>query len=351
MLTDALSNRDARARRAAVMTLGRLREDAVDAIPQIAGMVDDADEAVGNAAAGVLVNNFGELAVPAVAALVGQTTVVERRRTILVNNVLVPIGARALPALNFYVAINPGARVSFNPVFNRYSNYVPPVVVAPTGAAAGYYRDLTNRLRQWENKEQFLDHALLAKELKMSDREFKAFLKRLDRDGDGKISRHEYEHWAHDHAKQFAKAEEARKVLHEANERLRQNAEAERKKALHDAQAKLQSINSEKAKHPDARKLVEDRLKAQQKKAQNLNASAHKAMLAKQRELNKAQRHQSPVARQLVPHKPAAPRPAANRKPPDRRPVVHHGGGRPAPHAPPGGGGHAPKGGGGKKHK
>ena len=58
-----------------------------------------------------------------------------------------------------------------------------------------------------------------------------------DRNGDGKISPHEYERWAHNHANQLAKEDHARKAVQDAQALLRNNVAKNTKTAQQQAAA------------------------------------------------------------------------------------------------------------------
>ncbi len=192
MLSEALRNRNVVARRMAINSLSAMGDNAIDAAPVLAGMVDDAD--VGVAAADAL-NGLGDLAVPVIAAAVGSPTIVDARRVVL-QNLLVRIGPGGLPAINYYVNQYPRARVYFNPVLNQLIVRANPYVRTPLTDpfALGYYRDYVNQFRALEHADrQLLNLEKAQQKLNMNAAAFKAFLKRVDRNGDGQVSRAEYD--------------------------------------------------------------------------------------------------------------------------------------------------------------
>jgi hypothetical protein len=324
--------------------------DAIESVPDLAGMVDDPE--VGEAAAKVLANNFGDLAVPGIATVLAGPTLIDNRRAVL-QNVLVRIGPGALPALNYYVGRYPAARVYFGPVFNQL-NVLPPyrfvrdIPVDPFARVAynAYYRDYVGRFRAWEHADRrFLDLEKAREGLKLDSLAFKAFLKKVDRDGDGRISRDEYERWAHDHSHQLAKEDQARKALHDAQKNLHYRVASTTKDSLHTA-AIVKKSPVGAAKNSDQRAAAEAQLRRQRAKAAPQNHKAHQDLINKQRALAKVQRHAPaanhapPPTKRVQPTRPQPQRPVAHAKPPTRKPVVHrpvaH---RPTPPPPPRGGG------------
>jgi HEAT repeat protein len=340
MLAEALRNRNQVARRMAIASLGNMGADAIEAVPDLAGIVDDAN--VGAAAAAVLANNFGDLAVPGIATVLASPTIVDNRRLAL-QNVLVRIGPAALPAITYYVGRYPGSRVYFGTVINQL-NVLPPAGVVwgvPVDPfARAYYWDYVNRFNAWLDLDRkFLNLEKARLGLKMDEAAFKAFLKRVDRDGDGRISKAEYERWAHDHAKQLAKEDQARKALQAAQKNLHNNVATTTKAAQDQAKAIVRNAPKTVAKNTDQRAAAEASLRRMRTKAAPQNLKAQQDLINKQRALTKVQRH-APAAKsapaptkRMQPRQPPPQRPVAHAKPPTRKPVVH----RPPP--PPRGGG------------
>jgi serine/threonine protein kinase/HEAT repeat protein len=328
MLSEALRNRNVVARRMAISSLAAMGDNAIDAAPVLAGMVDDPD--VGAAAADAL-NNLGDLTVPAIAAALGSPTIDENRRIIL-QNLLVRIGPAALPAINYYVNRYPGARAYFNPVFNQLKVSTNTYVRAPLTDpyAQGYYRDYVGRLRALEHADrQFLNLEKAQQKLNMNEAAFKAFLRRVDRNGDGEISRAEYERWAHDQANVLAREDHARNAVQNAEKKLHNQLAKSTTDAQKQAALVRHTPSGAAKKNTEQRAAAAAAVRAMQKKAQPLQAQAHRDLLNKQHALSQVQRHAPAAKHAPAPTKRMAPaRPPVHRaappKPPTRNPVVHH---------------------------
>ncbi len=300
MLSEALRNRNVVVRRMAINSLAAMGDNALDAAPVLAGMVDDPD--VGAAAVDALENSLDDLAVPVIAATLNSPAIIDNRRVVL-QNLLVRI--------------------------RRRSTVVEGVPADPLAAA--YYNDYVGRFRKWEQANSaFLNLERARLGLKMDEAAFRSFLKRVDRNRDGKVSRTEYERWAYEHATLLAKEDHARKAVQDAEKRLYSQLAISTMEAQKLASAVVRHIPSAPAKKSvDLWAFEEARLRAMRKKAQPLQALAHRDLLNKQRALAQVQRH-APAAKnapaptkRMVPGRPPVHR-AAPPKPPTRRPVVHH---------------------------
>jgi HEAT repeat protein len=327
MLSEALRNQNLVARRMAINSLTAMGDNAIDAAPVLAGMVDDPD--LGAAAADAL-NGIGDLAVPVIAAALGSATIVDNRRLAL-QNLLVRIGPGGLPAINYYVNRYPRARVYFNPVFNQLNVSGRTYVRGPlTDAyAQGYYRDYVGRLRALEHADrQFLNLEKAQQKLNMNAAAFKAFLRRADRNGDGQVSRAEYEHWAHNHANLLAKEDHARKAVQDAEKKLHSQLAKSTTDAQKQAALVRHTPSGAAKKNTEQRAAAAASVRAMQKKAQPLQAQAHRDLLNKQHALSQVQRHAPAAKHAPAPTRRMAPaRPPVHRaapKPPTRNPVVHH---------------------------
>jgi HEAT repeat protein len=338
ILASALAANNKYKRRTAIASLANMGADAIEAVPAIAGVVaSDPDEGVANAAAEALANNFEDLAAPGLAAALASPTIIDNRRA-LVQNTLVRIGPRALPAVNYYVGrYGLASNVYFNSVVTRLRaiDLVPWVRTVPVDpflrrSYLAYYGDYVGRFRGWlDARGQYLNLEKVRAGLKMDGNSFKYFLNRLDRDGDGRISRAEYERWAHDHASQLAKEDHARKALLESQKSLRSNVAANTKAAQEQAAAVVRQTKGTVAKNTNQRAAAEAQLRSMRKKALPQQAKAQQDLINKQRALARVQR-QTPAAKHApAPTKRVQPvRPVVNRpvpqKPPTRKPVVHH---------------------------
>jgi HEAT repeat protein len=331
LLVEALRNNNKVVRRMAIASLGSMGADAIEAVPTLAGMVDDAD--VGEVAAAALAENFGDLAVPAIAAALGSSTIIDNRRVAL-QNLLVRIGPSGLPALNYYVSRYPAARVRFNTVFNQL-NVLPPatfVRVAPVDPFAArayntYYNDFIARSRAWYNpKGEYLNLEKARLGLGVNHAAFKRLLVRMDRNGDGQISRSEYERWTHDRASQLAREDLARKNLVAAQINLHKQVTQSTKAAQ---QAAAQVVRHSLADSATKSAAAESQLRSMNKKALPQQLDAHKQLINSQRALARLQRHAPATNRAPAPTKRVQPvRPPVNtavaqRKPPTRSPMVH----------------------------
>ncbi len=325
MLAEALRNRNKVARRMAIACLAGMGSGAIEAVRDLAAMVDDPD--VGEAAAAALANNFGDRAVPAIAAALVSPTAGQNRRGVL-ESVLVRIGPSGLPALNHYVTRYPGARTRFDTVLRQLRALPPDSIVRGVPSdpiALAYYRDYVGRFRAWENQErQELDLNRAQVGLRMDAIAFKALVKRMDRDGDERISRAEYERWSNDHANRLAKEHQARKALLAAQKDLHDSIARFRSDSEKYAASIVRQLASDPAEQADRRASAETQLRRMQRKAHAQIATAYQELLEEQNVLAKTQRLAGPdVMAVPVPPMPRKPIKPVATKPPKRKPTVH----------------------------
>jgi HEAT repeat protein len=345
ILASALSANDKVKRRTAIASLGIMGADAVDAAPALAAVVaSDPDVTLANLAAETLAARLGDFAVPALAGVLASPTIIDNRRGV-VQNALIRIGPGALPGLNYYVGRYPAFanNAHFKQVFNQINNihatpWAPRIDPYLRGYYDPYYRDYLARAGAWyDAKGHYLDLAKAQKGLGLDGNSFRSFLKRVDRNGDGQISRQEYDRWAHEHATQLAREDHARKAVYDAQKTLRNNLAASTKAAQQQAAAIVRHVparataakTATSAKSTDQqRAAAEAQLRSMRKKAQPQQVKAQQDLISKQRALARVQR-QAPSARHAPqPTRRAQPvrqtHPQVGNKSVNRRPVVHH---------------------------
>jgi HEAT repeat protein len=224
ILAEALKDPRVETRRAAAEVLGLMGSEARDVIPTL---IAGADDPAMRKDVVVALEKIGSESVPTlVRALAGERDSV---RQSAIGDALVQLGPDALPALNF-VLKNP--RPEIREVAARTRDRI---VVVPgeesgeelTGRAGLIFTELRGQFNVFDaNKDEFLDKAELAVAFrgpKAMPPEFKGvptakdlrnnpdawFLAQLDRDGDDRISRAEFDRWARDYALAMSRAADA----------------------------------------------------------------------------------------------------------------------------------------------
>jgi serine/threonine protein kinase len=325
MLAEALRNRNKVARRMAVASLANLGPDAIGAVRDLAGVVDDPD--VGEAAAVALANNLGDLAVPGIAAALVSPTSGQNRRGVL-ESLLIRIGPSGLPALHSYIKRYPAARARFDSVLSQLKA-LPPAPFARTVPSdpitLAYYRECVNRFRAWEDQEhQELNLEKAQVGLKMDANAFRALVKRMDRDGNGRISRAEYERWSIDHATRLAKEYQVRKALLAAQKVLHESIARFTSDSEKYVAAIVKEMTSDPAKQAEQRAAAETQLRRMERKARNQIARAYQEVLDRQNALAKTQPLAGPDALAVLTLPvPLQPKKPVTTKPRIRRPTVH----------------------------
>jgi HEAT repeat protein len=318
VLVQTLTEENAAVRIAAVSALGRFGPDAQDAVPALMALT--VDPRVGLEVRETLII-LGVDAVPAMVRALAVEHVVARQNILI--EVLVKIGAGAVPALEYELkSQRPEARDRFNLVLDR----IGPVTAVkalpePTGKVGEIYRDLHGLFEKWDHKHRgYLDRKDLERVFRAANLEAakgrpgvahrgerpEVFLKRLDRNGDGRISKAEYEHWARGHAEKLHDEHLAREKLEKEHARLKQevkttlaHTQAEAVKARKEAEKRTREVaeakdhaeQQEKA-HKEAEHRVRELAEARKRlEAEHKQAEA-KAHAEKERKARlEAQRH------------------------------------------------------------
>jgi HEAT repeat protein len=316
VLIQTLKDENVAVRSATISALARFGPDAQEAVPALLGLADD--RRIGTEVVNSLVV-LGEDAVPAMVRVL----VIEQvpARVDLLVEILVKIGPGALPAIEYaLLAPRPEIRGRLTRVVER----IGPVKVVTaqaelTGQAGVIYNDLRGLFDRWDHGRRGyldrmdLDRAFRAAHLEAVKANPKAklerpesFLRRLDRDGDGKVSRAEYERWARGHAEKLHQENLAREKLRTEQNHLKKDVkthlaqnQAEAVRARKEAQKHTQEIAEAKRRveqqekaHKEAehraREQAEARKKAEsQHKQAEAKAHAEKEHKARQ----EAQRH------------------------------------------------------------
>jgi HEAT repeat protein len=256
VLSESLSSANVNARRSAISALGRLGSDAYEAMPKLTSLADDPD--VGNDATGAL-EQLGEYAVPAIVnRLEGARG---DRLPQALRDTLVRIGPRGYPAIEYQFnnkTTNDKLRTALTEVINRIGKVEPPgPIVVPTGDVGVIYLDLVgqwniwpHRHRDWITLEELI-HAL-RRELREL-REIERFLRRLDRNGDGRISRWEFEHWCHHHAHHLHRERQLLEKLRREERALRERIREDEKRIRHDAHDQLHHHHKDPTTQPSGK--------------------------------------------------------------------------------------------------
>jgi HEAT repeat protein len=239
MLAEALKDSRVETRRGAAEVLGLMGADARDVIPTI---IASADDPAMRQDAVVALEKIGSEAVPTlVRALVGER---DPARQAAIGDALVQIGPDVLPALTVALK-NP--RPEIRDVAARTRDRIVAIPASEdaeelTGKTALIFNELAGQFNLWDaDKDGFLDKVELARAFRgpkatapvfkgaPTAKELKAhpdawFLARLDRDGDERISRGEFDHWARAYAMELGRAaavqEEAALTSLELNQKI-----------------------------------------------------------------------------------------------------------------------------------
>jgi hypothetical protein len=152
-----------------------------------------------------------------------------------------------------------------------------------------------------------------------------SYVSGLDRNGDGRISRREYERWAHGHAHHLHRERQAWERLRRTEHELRKGLAEARKRAQAEAQKSLAQARAHAGAWARAqqRAAAAASLRVQQKKAHAQHAQTHQHLVGQQRALAAMRRHAGPT-RRVTPAKWHPPRQAraATHKPASRKPAV-----------------------------
>ena len=228
--------------------------------------------------------------------------------------------------------LSPESRKHLEPVRTKLGPKPLPKKILPPKHEHGakIFEDLGKQFHGWDrNHDGWLDREELRLAFAGNAVEADRFLKRLDRDREGRIARHAYDRWALEHTHRLMKEHEARKRVEEAKHQLqtkvataRRHDEAEAAKTLHRIKEER-----EKKQREHERQAAVSALRSQRKKEHTQQAKAHDDLLKRQRELAKLHQRHAAAAKHVTPRPHQAPKHAQSvRKPPNRpvhRPPVH----------------------------